>query len=807
MFLNLVKYSIRALRKQKAYVVINVLGLAIGLAASMMIALFIINEFSYDNYHEHKDRIHKVILHGRISGQEVKVTSTAPPIGPTMVNEFPEVEKFLRMNPWGETIIKRDDISFAERYYLEADSSFFEFFSIPLLQGNPQTALTQPYTLVLTQTSARRIFGDDDPMDQMLQVGSSRQMHRVTGVMADIPENTHFRANMIASYATNPRSTDNQWLSNSFHTYVKLHPHATPEQVNARFPDLMVKYVGPEIRQYLGISLEEFLSQGNRYNLFLQPLSDIKVNPGIEGTMVPSTDPRYFWIFGAIGLLILVIAAINFMNLSTAQATKRAREVGIKKVSGSSRQMLLSQFLMETLLLSLLALLVAMLIVEVTLPWFNQILDLNLALGNLRSLSFLPVIAGVVILIGLLAGSYPAFYLSSFNPTEVLKGKASNSRSSITLRSVLTVLQFSISIMLIVGTLVMFRQINFMLNKDLGFDKEQVMVIRRADVLGGRYDAFKTELLQIPGVIAASGSTAVPGHSNNNNGYMMRGRPEESFLMQTNWVDYDYLTTYGIELADGRFFDPDRPTDRLACLVNERALRNFSIAEPFQTHFLAGDPSLTETTSFQVIGVLKDFHYESLRQEIHPCILRFQNEDMQWGYFSVRLAPHFTSATIDRIESVWRSFASNDPMLFFFMDEDFARQYAGEQRSAKMSVIFTILAIIIASMGLYGLTAFTVAQRTREIGVRRTFGASVADIWLMVSREVFVLVGIATLLAWPLVYWAGSGWLNNFHYRSSLHPADFLAGFGIAVLIAVITISYRTIKTARINPALSLRYE
>ncbi|MFO7977977.1 MAG: ABC transporter permease [Bacteroidales bacterium] len=806
MFSNLLKYSIRALKRQKVYVMINVFGLAIGLAASLMIALFILNELSFDGYHENKDNIYKVILQARLSGQEIKVTSTAPPIGPNMRDEFPEVQEFLRMNAWGETIIKKDDIFFEEDHFIEADSTFFDFFTIPLIRGNKETALSEPFTVVLSESTARKIFGEEEPINKMLKVGSTTELYRVTGVMQDIPDNTHFKANMIGSFISNPRSSELEWLSNSFHTYVMLHPQATAQQVNDRFQDLVIRKVSPEIRQYMGISFDEFLSQGNKYNLFLQPLSQIKVDPTIEGTLVRASDPKYFWIFGGIGMLILVIAAINFMNLSIAQATKRAREVGIKKVSGSSRNLLVGQFLLETIILSILAMIIAMMIVEVAMPWFNQMLDLNLDLQNLRTWYFFPALIIFVIFIGMLAGSYPAFYMSSFNPNEVLKGKTTHSRKHLSLRSGLTILQFSISIILIVSTLLMHRQIRYMLNKDLGFDQEQVLVIRRAEVLGPQVQSFKEELLQQPGIVSVSASTSVPGHTNNNNGYMMRGRPEETFLMQTNWVDYDYLKTYGIELAQGRSFDPEMLTDQQGCLINERAVTNFSIENPFETVIIRGDAN--EASNLRpVIGVVKDFHFESLRQQITPCIMHFKDSTQNWGYISVRLSPGNPQETISGIEQTWGSFTAKDPLLYFFLDQDLQQLYVQERQNASMSVTFTILAIIIASLGLYGLMAFTVAQRTREIGVRKTFGASATDIWLMISKEIFALIGLATLIAWPIVYWVGSNWLSNYHYRTSMSFSDFLAGLVIASIIAIITISYRIVKTARMNPSISLRYE
>lgn len=803
----LFRHSIRALKRQKAYVFINVLGLAIGIACSLIIAIFVIHELSYDRDQEHRDRIYRVVLHGKIGGQEIRGSWVAPPVGPAMLVEFPEVEEFIRLNTWGETVVRWEDQAVAENHFVEADSTFFRIFSYRLLRGDPATALTEPYSVVLTTSAAEKVFGDEDPMDKLIRVGTSAGHHRVTGIMEDLPENSHMRINMIGSFSTSENSRNPNWLSNNIQTYVLLHPDADPARVNERFQDVVIKYAGPETLRYLGVSFEDFLAQGNQYNYYLQPLTAIHLDPGVENAFLPANDPKYIWIFGSVGLLILVVAGINFMNLSTAQATKRAKEVGIKKVSGSLRGGLIAQFLTETVILAFMALLLAVMITEISLPWVNQMLDVHLSLGYFSTWYTLPAMLLFAGIIGVLAGTYPAFYLSSFNPHTVLKGKVNNSRSSLTLRSGLTVLQFAISIVLIVGTLIMQRQIRYMLNKDLGFDKENVLVIRRAAALGEQGNSFREEVKSLAGVMHVSFATAVPGHNNNNNGYLLQGRPEDAFTMNTTWADYEFLDTWGIRLSSGRYFDPDLLTDREACLINDRAVSIIGTEDPLSERFLGNNMSDEEMTLMPIIGTVSDFHFESLRQDIGPYLIQFRHDGIQWGYISIRLSPGASMSLLEDIERIWASFTSNDPMLFFFVDQDLERMYVEERRNSRLSGVFTILAVLIASLGLYGLTAFTVAQRTKEIGVRKTFGASVFDIWRLVSKEILLLVGIATLIAWPLVYWVGGNWLQNFTYRISMNLMDFLAGFLIAAVIALATISYRTIRAASVNPSLSLRYE
>lgn len=804
MIRHLFKFSFRALKRQKGYVFINMMGLAIGMACALLIALFVINELSYDKFHEHREQIYRVGLHGRFSGQEAKMAYTSPPLAPTMAEEFPEVENFLRMHIWEETVIRIEDRFYTEDHLAMVDSTFFDFFSIPLIKGNPETALAEPFSVVLSETAARRFFGDEDPMNKLLQAGGVEEHFRVTGVMEDIPENSHFRAGILGSItSTHPTYDVTQFLSNNLFSYVKLQPDADPAAVNERFEALIVKYIGPVLREFMGVTVEEFLAAGNRFNYFLQPLTAIHLDPSVESSHHPPNDPKYLWIFGSIGVLIIAIASINFMNLSTAQATKRAREVGMKKVVGASRGMLVRQFIAETIILAFMALLVALVLVELSLPYFNDLLSLGLSLSYFGSWYVIPALFVLIGFIGLLAGSYPAFYLSSFHPATVLKGKNSG-KQNIRVRMALTVLQFVISIMLITGSVIMYRQLVYMVNKDLGFDKENILVLRRAYTLGAQVDVFKSELQGIPGVLSVSASTTVPGRAMNSNSYTLPGRSDETFLLNSTFADYDYLETFGIEVAEGRYFDPEMLTDREACLINERALRNMGIDDPFSTRVINhgyGPPG------YPVIGVLRDFHFESLRQDIAPAIVMFKQEDMHWGYVSIRYEGSMLRTVLSGTEALWDSFAAHQPMLYFFMDEDFNRLYREERQNARLSVIFTILAIFIASMGLYGLTAFSLQQRIKEIGIRKTFGAGVFTIWVMVAREVLTLVALATLVAWPLVYWVAGNWLQNYPYRITMQPQDFLLGFVIAVLIALGSITYRVIRTASMNPSISLRYE
>ena len=548
---NLIKHSLRSFKRQRAYIIINILGLSIGITCSLLIALYVMNEYSYDRYNVKKDRIYRVILNGKIGGQEITFATSPAIMGSTMLKEFPEIEDFCRMTKVGPSVVEYNGQSFTDEHLIEADSSFFNFFTIPVLKGDAKTLLNAPHKVVLSESTAKRIFGTENPIDKPIKIGSDTVRYIVTGIMADTPGNTHFEASMLSSFLTNPRANNPIWLSNSFSTYFLLKPNTNSKTIDAKLPAMVLKYVGPEIEKYMGFKATDFNKQGNKYRFFLQSIKDAHLDPSIQQEFKAASDPKYLMIFGAIAVLIVIIAAINFMNLSTAQAAKRAKEVGIKKIGGSTRGMLITQFLSESFILSFISLIIALIFIKITLPYFNNLLGAHLKLNLIDNWYTIPVLILFSVVTGLLSGSYPAFFLSSFNPYEVLKGSVKNSMKNGRLRRVLVVFQFAVSILLIVCTMVMYRQIKYMLNKDVGFSKEQLIVINRAEALGPKIKSFKESVKKISGVVNISSSTAVPGRVNNTNGYGIDGRKDESFLMVTNWVDYNYLDTYGMKLESG----------------------------------------------------------------------------------------------------------------------------------------------------------------------------------------------------------------------------------------------------------------
>jgi putative ABC transport system permease protein len=798
----MVKHSLRILNRQKGYLLINIAGLSIGIACSLIIALFILHEVSYDQFHEKKDRLYRMVVHGIIGDREVSYAVTSAPVGPTVLREFPEVEGFTRINILNAPTIKYQEKKFTEDHFIESDSSFFELFSIPLLRGDKNNVLNTPNALVISQSTAIKLFDQEDPIGKVIQVGNKYMLYTVTGIMADIPDNSHFTCNMIGSFMTNPDSKDTYWANNNYATYILLKTGVKPEQVNARMPGLIRKYMGTIARESLGISIDEFISK-YKYNFYLQPIKDIHFDTEITQLVntKPASNRKYLYIFGCAAILIILVAAINFMNLSTAQALKRVKEVGIKRASGSSKGMLIKQFLSESVLLSLISLVLAIIIIENVLPYFSNLLGIKLQMKLFGNWYTLPALLTLSVFVGLFAGSYPAFYLSSFNPVAVLKGKPVEKTKIGKFRNILVILQFSISIILIAGTIIMSRQIRYMLNKDLGFNKEQLMVIARADAIGKSVKTFKEAILKTPDVIQVTSSTAVPGHSESGRTYSVEGRDADVMDFKINFVDYDFFQTYDIRLASGRAFNESFADEKNACIVNESTINQLSITDPLNTNLVDGFSRLS------IIGVVNDFHYESLQHGINPYIFKLKGDSMNYGYITVRLSANATTESIKNIEKLWDEFALNDPFHFFFLDQDFAQKYKEEKQNAILALVFSIMAIFIASIGLFGLMSFNLEQKTKEIGIRKAMGASIQSIFYEILKELLILVCIATIISWPVIYLVMKNWLQSFYYRINLGTLDFLASFLIAVVIALITIGYRTLYTAKANPVEALRYE
>ncbi len=801
MFKSNFKIAFRNLIRFKAYSLINIFGLAIGIASCIIILLFVSDELGYDTYNKKADQIYRVHTHGKLLGSDLNMAVSPAPLGETMVDEYPEVISSTRLMYNPNMLIRYNDNVFNETRFFWADSTIFEVFTMPFIQGNPFTALNQPHTVVLTKSLAKKYFGDEDPMDKIMNMEDGTP-YTVRGVIEDCPSNSHFHYDMFASVASLGLQ-GTFWVSNNFYTYIVLKKGASAEELQAKLPEFSKKYAGPQLQELLGITYDDAVKKGYAYEFIMQPLKDIHLHSHLDYEIEPNSDIRYVYIFSIIAGFVLLIACINFMNLTTARSSTRSREVGIRKVLGSNKAKLIRQFLTESVLLTFFAVLAAVVLVEVFLPAFSNIAGKELHTNYFENWLVIPGLFLTTLVVGFIAGSYPAFFLSSFQPVKVLKGKPSEGRRN-WLRSGLVVFQFAITIVLFACTFIVAGQMKFIQEKKLGFDKDHVLVIQRAWALENHADAFKDELMQSTKIISASNTDNLPGKLFGQTVFKPEDAPlSQQYPLAIMATDYNFAETLGLELSEGRYFSKDIISDSAAIILNENAVKFMEIKDPIGKRIIM--PGRTDNQYFTIIGVLKDFHYESLHQQIRPLAI-FYNKG-QTAYLPVRIKPANISATISLIEDEWKKFVPGKPFEYFFLDEDFNKLYQSEMKTGQIFSAFSVLAIFIACLGLFGLTAFTVERRIKEIGIRKVLGASISTIVFLISKEFLKWVLIANLIAWPVAYYFMNEWLQNFAYRNEITLWAFIFSGIIALVIALITISSQTIKAATANPVKSLRYE
>lgn len=802
MIRNYFLVALRNIIKQKFYAVLNILGLTVGIAATLFIILYISDELSYDRFHKNIDRLYRVGLNGRLAGQEVHVVSTPPPLAAAMVSEVTGVEQALRLWEWGDVVVRYEDKVFTDDLIFHTDSNFFKVFSFELLKGDPETALKEPNSMVIAESIARKFFGNDDPLGKIIIFSNDNKAMKVTGVIQDAPNNSHFKYNYLISFSSNDFGKSDQWLSNSLNTYFVLHEGVDVNQVLTTLNEQLIpKYVGPQIQQFLGISLDQFIQQDGKYGYFINPVKDIHLHSDVAGELEPPGDIAYVYIFMAIGLFILLIAAINFMNLSTAKSSGRAREVGMRKTLGSLKSQLIGQFLIESMIYSAIAVILALVVVFLLIPQFNLLSAKNLSFHDLINPGMIAGIFLLTVFTGILAGSYPAFYLTRFNVADVFKGSSAKGTKGGKIRGGLVVLQFSISILLIICTVLVKSQMEYVQNKNLGFDKEKVMVISNLDRLGTNRKAFKDALQNNSGIVAASYSNSViPGV--NNTTIFRKPASEEDHIIGVYFADHEHLDVMGFEIAEGRNFSRDFPSDSTATLVNEAIVREMGWENPIGEKLISFNGP--QPMEISVIGVLKDYNFESLRETIRPIMIRLGDfgNDM-----TVRYKTDDPKEAVKIVEAAWKDVAPDEPFEFAFLDERFDEMYRSEQRLGVLFAIFAGLAIFIACLGLFGLAAFTAEQRTREIGIRKAMGASSASIVRLLSGEFLKFVIIAFVLSVLPAYFLIAKWLENFAYRVEINYWVFALSGLLALVIALLTVSIQSVKASRLNPATTLRYE
>lgn len=806
MLQNYFKIAWRNLLRNRAFSAINIIGLAIGLASCMLISLYVLDELSFDRYNEKADQIVRVIFKGTMQGGKINEPHVMPPTAQTLKADYPEVLEATRLRQAGAPTVIIADKQYTGDYMAFVDSNFFQVFTLPLLKGDKRTALAEPNTLVLTKKISETYFGNQDPIGKVITFKGSKTSFKVTGLIDRVPENSHFHYEIFASMSSFEDSKSPSWMISEFFTYLVLQKGYDYKKLEAKLPQTVDKYMGPQLKQAMGVTMAEFRKSGNNIGLYLQPLTDIHLHSDFGYDLGNNGDIKYVYIFGAVAIIMLIIACINFMNLSTASASKRAREVGVRKVMGSQKKELIGQFLLESILLFSIALIFAIVIGIIALPLFNELSGKNLNMQFSQISSFLPQLLLFGLIIGIMAGSYPAFFLSSFKPISVLKGKVTTEKGSISLRSGLVVVQFFISITLIIGTTVVYKQLKYIQNKKLGYNKEQVLVLPDAWALGKNQNAFKQELLRDQRVVSISSSSYIPAGPSYNNNYMVYPDDKNTQLVKTLRYDVDasYIPTLGMEMAAGRNFSKDFGNDSSGVILNETAAAMLGWKNNALDHSITNTNNEGNKGTFRVIGVVKDFHFKSMHEKITPLVMVLSKDA---GTMIVKLQAKDVSGLLAQMERKWNEFKPEAPFSYSFLDERFNNTYQAEQKTGLILGIFAGLTIFVACLGLFGLATFTAQQRTKEIGVRKVLGASVGSIVVLLSSEFLKLVGIALVIASPAAWYIMTEWLQDFEYKISIEWSVFgLAGL-LAVAVALLTISYQSIKTALIDPVKSIRME
>ncbi len=796
MLKNYLKSALRNVVKCKAFSFISIAGLALGMACCILIMLWIQDEISYDRYHQQAANIYRIQSEIKIGDQQMDIASAAAPLGPALVRDYPEVKYAVRFRKKSESVLSYNHNNFYESNIFYADKDIFNVFSFEMIKGEAGSALEAPNTVVLTEEIADKYFGGQEPLGKILRYNNTQEL-TVTGVIRKPPSNSHFTFDILISMATyahdRPEEMDAWTMANQY-TYIFLENEYEPAELERKLPAFCEKYCG-DIMTSLGVEI----------HYSLQPLTDIHLHSDLDDELAPNGDINYVYAFSAIAIIVLLMACVNLMNLLNARAANRAKEVGIRKSLGAHQKQLLQQFLGESFLISLLSMGLAMLIVECVLPIFRDLTGKTFDNIYFNVDGMALILVGLLILAGLASGAYPAFVLSRFKPVSVLKNSYRISLKSSPLTKLLVVLQFAISISLIIGTLIVSRQLNFMKNKQLGFDQEQMLIIVCSDDgIEEKMVTIKRELLAIDGVISASASMTVPGADCNINGYWPEGyRQDELFSMLQYDVDADFLDTYGIEIIMGRGFSSQIASDTYdAVIINEKALEELGWDNPIGKKMIID----WETGEYQtVIGVFKNFHHYSLYYPIQPMCLTAATDNFE--RLSLKLNTGNLSGTMKLLKNKWADLNPHLPFEFHFLDISLDRQYATQEKLGRIISLFSFLAISIGCLGLLGLTSFAVTQRTKEIGVRKVLGATIPGIIALLSKEFIILIAIANIIAWPAAYYFMNNWLKDFPYRISIGAGEFIMAAILVIFFALITICTQALKAALANPIDSLRHE
>lgn len=806
MIKNYFSIALRNLWRNKGFSAITIFGLAIGITTCLLIVLFVNDELSYDRYNKNADRIYRIDADFLVNGAAFREHTVPALLGPVLKEENPQVENYVRLLIGGNILVRKGDNTFAETNACYADSSIFDVFTLPMISGDPRTALTQPHTMVISERMAMKYFGTTDIVGKTM-ITDNATTYQITGVIRNMPDQAHMHLDFIRAMAERGDSRDAAWMSDNFTTYMLMRKGATGQQLQQYVDAATKKYMEGPLKKMTGSNLDELKKAGSHFGYTLLPLTSIHLYSTLRDEVEPSGNMQYVYIFIAVAIIILLIACVNFMNLSTARSAGRAKEVGVRKVLGSRRSALILQFLAESTVTSFFAMLLGVAMAVLLLPYLNQVADKHIRFHAAALVWILPLLAGVTLFIGLLAGIYPALFLSGFEPIKVLKGKIRMGFSDSWLRNSLVVFQFASAILLIVGTLVIYNQLKFIRDKQLGYDRNQVLVLTNTYPLGDHAREFKAEVMRLPGVDKGSITGVLPTELSTNTAIYSRDAAFSTGQVTglVEWlVDGDFIPTMGMKMANGRNFSADMPSDSSAILVNETAARLMGITD-LNNRMLYGG-SQGNGTVLNVIGIVKDFNTGSLRSKIPPVVFRLVFEPRRIAF---RVNTHQLPELLAKIKQVYQSQHSmaGQPFTYSFLNDDFNKLYRAEERTGKIFVSFAILAVLIAALGVFGLITYAAEQRTREIGIRKVMGASVTGIVLMLSKDFFKLIGISVLIGSPVAWFIMSRWLRNFAYSVNISWTVFLIAALIAIAITIVSVIYRAVSAATANPINSLKAE
>lgn len=799
MFKNNLKIAWRNLLKNKSLFAMNTIGLGLGIASCLIIMLFVIDELSYDRYNEKADEIVNVVFRAKVNGEEIKEGAVMAPVGKTLIQEFPEVLDATRIRQIGTPKINVENQSYREDKFAFVDANFFNVFTLPIIEGNPSNPLAEPNTVVISRATAEKFFGATNAIGQLFTLAGDEQPYRVTAVIANVPQNSHFHFDIFASIEGLDEAKSDSWFEGDFFTYLLLKEGTDYKSLETKLPYILEKYMGSKMQEQMGVPYEEFTKE-NQLGFRIFPLTDIHLysDNSAYSQLEQGGDIKYVYIFGAIALFMLLIACINFMNLATATAAKRAKEVGIRKVLGSNKNQLVSQFLSESFIATLCAMVLATILVFVSLPFYNELSGKELQLNFLWQPAVALALLALTFLISILAGGYPAFFLSSFKPIAALKNKFLGGNNNKGIRSGLVVFQFVISAVLILATLVVNQQMSYIQNKDIGYDRDQLLVLREAYLLGDDQDAFKNELLKNPKVASITNSASIPAGSTDNYMSQVYINGEFSRRMPVFNIDENYIPTMGMELIAGRNFSTEFGADSTNVIINQTAANVLGF----------GADALGKTVTdgggdHTVVGVIKDFHFKSLHQKIDPLFLFYR----PFGGLIVKAKSSDMSGLIADTNTLWNDFNTGETFGYTVLDESYRQTYVAEQKMGSLLNIFALLTIFVACLGLFGLITFTTEQRFKEIGIRKVLGSSISEIVTMLSKDFLKLVFLSFFIAFPMGYYLMNRWLEGFAYRIEIHWGLLVLAALITISIAFATISYKSFKAATMNPIKALKDE